>query len=139
MDGGPSRAAAALAGATGAAVSLGVAEVASGLSLRVPSLVLAVGDVVVDHAPFGVVEAAISVFGTGDKKALVVGTVVLALAFGAVLGREAARRRASTSTCATRRRTRSPPATSSSPAARSTRTAFTISARSTTRRPRRST
>lgn len=92
MDQPSSTAAQALAGATAAAVSLGVAEVASGLSLRIPSLVVAVGDLVIDHAPFGLVEGAISVFGTNDKRALVVGTAVLALVVGALIGRAAASR-----------------------------------------------
>lgn len=78
---------AALAGATAAAVSLGVTEAASGSSRRIPSLVVAVGDVLVDRAPFRLVEGAIALFGTADKTALVVGTVVLALGFGALLGR----------------------------------------------------
>lgn len=81
------RHAAAIAGATAAAVSLGVAELASGASRTIPSLVVSVGDLVIDYAPFGIVEGAISIFGTNDKKALIVGTVVLAVLLGSALGR----------------------------------------------------
>ena len=81
------RQAAAIAGATAAAVSLGVAELASGASRTIPSLVVSVGDLVIDYAPFGIVEGAISIFGTNDKKALIVGTVVLAVLLGSALGR----------------------------------------------------
>jgi hypothetical protein len=47
---------------------------------------VAVGGVVVDNVPEAVKQFAIDVFGTNDKLALQVGTVVLLCAFAAVLG-----------------------------------------------------
>lgn len=79
--------AAATGGAVAAGVALGVSELLSGLSRHTPSLVVSVGDLVVDYAPFGLVEGAIAIFGTNDKQALVIGTAVLALAFGGLLGK----------------------------------------------------
>ncbi len=80
------------AGVVAAAVALGVGELAAGLLGAGASLVVAVGDLVIDFAPPAVEDAGISIFGTNDKPALVVGIVVLALLFGYLLGRAAARR-----------------------------------------------
>ncbi len=88
--GGPSRAA--VAGIAAAALALGVSELLAGLVGAAPSLVLAVGARVVDAVPAPVKNFAIAVFGTADKKALLVGIVVLSVAAGAALG-VAARRR----------------------------------------------
>jgi DMSO/TMAO reductase YedYZ molybdopterin-dependent catalytic subunit len=82
----------AVAGAVAAAVALGISELLAGLLPSTPSLVLAVGDRVVDLVPPALRERAIALFGTADKPALLVGIVVLSLAFGALLGRVAARR-----------------------------------------------
>ncbi len=80
------------AGAVAAAVALGAGELAAGLLGAGASLVVAVGDLVIDFAPPAVEDAGISIFGTNDKPALVVGIVVLSLLFGYGLGRVAARR-----------------------------------------------
>lgn len=88
---GPSRRYAALAGLVAAAVALGLTELWAGLLAEAPSLVVAVGGVVIDEVPAVVKEVAIALFGVRDKVALVVGTLVLAGAFGAVLGLLAAR------------------------------------------------
>ena len=53
---------------------------------------VAIGDAVVDRVPAGVKNAAIALFGTGDKTALLIGTVLVAGVIGAWLG-VAARRR----------------------------------------------
>lgn len=79
-----------VSGGVAAALALAATEVASGLIRGIPSLVVAVGDVIIDFAPFAVVESAISVFGTNDKTALVVGTVVVALLIGGWLGARSA-------------------------------------------------
>ncbi|HVM13488.1 MAG TPA: sulfite oxidase [Egibacteraceae bacterium] len=83
---------AAVAGVLASAVALGVSELIAGLSTHVPSLVAAVGTAVIDAVPAGVKDLAIAVFGLFDKVALVVGTVLIAGASGAVLGTLAARR-----------------------------------------------
>lgn len=85
--------AAALAGAVGAGVALGVGQVASGLLDVTPSPVLAVGGEFVDRFAASLKELAVSLFGTNDKAALVSGTVVLSLALGALVGIGARRRR----------------------------------------------
>jgi len=83
---------AALAGAAAAALSLGLTELAAGLFGSVPSAVAAVGGYVVDVSPKVVRDAAISVFGTADKGALAIGTAIITLVIGAVVGRLALRR-----------------------------------------------
>lgn len=76
-----------LTGAVAAAVALGTSELLAGLIGPAPSLVLSVGNGVVElGAGTPVKDVAIALFGTGEKTALVIGTVVLALVFGAVLG-----------------------------------------------------
>jgi DMSO/TMAO reductase YedYZ molybdopterin-dependent catalytic subunit len=80
------------AGVAAAAVALGVAEpVAVGTGAR-SSPLIAVDGVVVDQVPEPVKEFAISVFGTHDKLALLVGTGVLLAAFAAAVGLLAVRR-----------------------------------------------
>ena len=51
-----------------------------------PSLLVEVGDTVINRAPEPMVDFGKSLFGTGDKQALVVGTTILALMIGAGLG-----------------------------------------------------
>ncbi|MEX2620232.1 MAG: molybdopterin-dependent oxidoreductase [Egibacteraceae bacterium] len=72
-------------------MALGLTELWAGLVAGAPSLVVAVGGVVIDEVPAGVKDVAIALFGVRDKIALVVGTLVLAGVFGAVLGLLAAR------------------------------------------------
>jgi DMSO/TMAO reductase YedYZ molybdopterin-dependent catalytic subunit len=80
-----------MAGAAAAALALGVSELAAGL-LGLPSLVEAVGDWVIAVSPTPVKEWAIDTFGTNDKLVLLVGIVVVAVAFGALIGILARRR-----------------------------------------------
>ena len=87
-----SRRDAAGAGLLAAGAALAAGELASGLVTSVPSLVLAVADVVVDLTPGGVVRWSIDTLGSRQKTLLVAGIVVLALAFGAALGVVARRR-----------------------------------------------
>ena len=88
----PAPTAAALAGLVSAAAALGVGELVAGADSRLSSPVEAVAREVIDRAPRPVERFAIETFGTNDKLALVVGTVVLAAVLGAVLGVVARRR-----------------------------------------------
>lgn len=84
---------AAAAGLVGAAVSLGLGELASGVSRAMPSLVIAVAEVFVDKTPGDATETAIRAVGTSDKPLLIAGIVVVSLAIGAWLGARGLRRR----------------------------------------------
>jgi DMSO/TMAO reductase YedYZ molybdopterin-dependent catalytic subunit len=84
---------AAWAGVLTVAVALGVAELATGLIEGSENPVVSVGEVVVDHVPSAIRDWAISVFGTTDKTVLIIGTVVLLVLFGALVGVLAAKRR----------------------------------------------
>src|SRR4051794_26667088 len=82
----------ALAGilAVGAAVATG--ELLAGLLPGVPSPLLSVAQFIVDHQPPGAKDFVVGIFGTNDKAALQVFVVVVALAIGAILGIQSARR-----------------------------------------------
>ena len=82
----PTRTTAAAAGVVAAGVALGVSELLAGLVASVPSPVAAVGSVVIDLAPRRVREGGIETFGTADKPALVIGTVLVVLLLGAAVG-----------------------------------------------------
>lgn len=81
----------ALTGIVSAGLGFGVSELASGL-LGIPSLIQGVADWVVDSVPPGVKDWAITVFGTNDKLALVVGIVAVGLGLGGLAGVLAGRR-----------------------------------------------
>jgi DMSO/TMAO reductase YedYZ molybdopterin-dependent catalytic subunit len=81
----------ALAGLLAAAMSLAVAELLGG-ALDVASPVVAVGGWVIDHVPPFVKTFAIRTFGTNDKRALIVGTLISLAVAAAVLGVIATRR-----------------------------------------------
>lgn len=81
----------AIAGVLGAAVSLGIGELFSGIFERVPSLVVAVGDVIVDKTPGSIARFTIDLFGTAQKTMLVWGITIVALLVGAVIGRASRR------------------------------------------------
>ena len=72
------RSRAGLAGAAAAGLALGLTEFAAGLFSRVPSVISAVGSVVVDWTPGPVERFAINNFGTADKAVLAIGTSSLA-------------------------------------------------------------
>ncbi|BCB81460.1 sulfite oxidase [Phytohabitans flavus] len=76
----------ALAGVVAAAVALGLAEFVAVFTGARSAPLVAVGGVVVDHVPEPLKQFAIDVFGTHDKTALLVGTVVLLAAFAALIG-----------------------------------------------------
>ncbi len=81
------------AGAASAGLALGLSELFAGLFEPVPSAVSAVGSLVVDWSPGFVKRFAIAVFGTADKGALAIGTTIIALLIGIVVGRASLRRR----------------------------------------------
>lgn len=75
-----------VAGVVAAIVALAVTEVVHAMSSRVPSLVVAVGDVFVDGLPGDVTRSVIGAIGTADKPALLIGIVVVSLLLGAATG-----------------------------------------------------
>lgn len=78
-----------LAGVVAAGAALATGELLSGMTDRVPSLVIAVGELFVDKTPGAVVESGIAATGTNDKPILLTTIVVTSLLIGAVLGRAA--------------------------------------------------
>jgi DMSO/TMAO reductase YedYZ molybdopterin-dependent catalytic subunit len=82
----PPRWLAALAGLTSAAIGLAVAEVVAGLSPRLRSPVLDVGDRVVDRVPSWLKDLAIEWFGTNDKQALLAGIGGVLAVYACVVG-----------------------------------------------------
>lgn len=83
---------AALGGGLAAALALAVSELAGALSAPVPSLVAVVGQAFIRAAPARFGRTAIEAVGSNDKPLVVAGTVVVALAIGAVVGVVARRR-----------------------------------------------
>ena len=75
-----------MAGVASAAVALGVGELLAALVAPQAAPLVAVGGVVVDQVPESGKELAIRLFGTNDKLALQVGTVVLLAGFAALIG-----------------------------------------------------
>ncbi len=90
----PARAAAALAGLVAAGVALSTGELLAAPLSAVPSPVVAVGRAVIDLAPGAAARQGIETFGTADKPALVLGTVVVVLLLGALVGIGSRSRRA---------------------------------------------
>ena len=82
----------ALAGLLAAGVAIAASEIVAGLIPGVPSLVTAVGSLVISLQPPGAKDVMVSLFGTNDKLALNVIIVILALAIGALAGVIAGRR-----------------------------------------------
>ncbi|MDQ3782697.1 MAG: molybdopterin-dependent oxidoreductase [Actinomycetota bacterium] len=80
------------AGVATAGLALGLTELAAGLSSGVPSAVSAVGAYLIDIAPTPVKDFAIQTFGTADKGALGIGTVLISLVLGFFVGRAALKR-----------------------------------------------
>ena len=77
---------AALAGAVGAAVALGLSELLAGVLPGATSLVAAVGQVVIDVQPAGAKDVVVALFGINDKLALELFVAGVAVAIGAGLG-----------------------------------------------------
>ena len=79
-------------GAISVLLALGLTELAAGWFVGVPSAIASVGSIIVDTTPSQIERFAISVFGTADKGALAIGTIIVALLVGVVIGRFAAKR-----------------------------------------------
>jgi DMSO/TMAO reductase YedYZ molybdopterin-dependent catalytic subunit len=87
---GPAAWRAAAAGIVAGAVAIGVSELLAGLVPGTPSLVLAVGNLVISLQPPGAKDLVTSLFGTGDKTALnaaVVAAALLVAALAGIIGR----------------------------------------------------
>jgi DMSO/TMAO reductase YedYZ molybdopterin-dependent catalytic subunit len=83
---------AALAGIAAAAVALAVGELVALIVSSRSAPLVAVGGLVIDRVPEGTKELAIQLFGTKDKLALQVGTVLVLLGIAALLGIASLRR-----------------------------------------------
>jgi DMSO/TMAO reductase YedYZ molybdopterin-dependent catalytic subunit len=77
---------AALAGAVAGAAGIAVAELIAGLISGAPSLLLAVGDLVIRLQPPGAKDLVVSLFGTSDKLALNTLLLLVAIALAAGIG-----------------------------------------------------
>ncbi len=83
----------AVAGIAGAGLGLGFGELVHGSFETVPSLVVAVSEVLSDYTPGDVVAFSIANIGDSQKSLLAAGIVAVSLALGGVLGRFAVRGR----------------------------------------------
>ncbi len=83
---------AALAGIVAALAAIGASELVAGLVPGAPSLVLAVGQAIIDAQPPGAKDIAVALFGTWDKVAFEIIILVVSLAIAAGLGVLALRR-----------------------------------------------
>ncbi len=81
-----------LAGAVSAGIALGLTELVAGITSLVPSAIASVGGIVIDSSPRFVKEFAVGVFGTADKGALAIGTVIISIIVGWFVGRASAQR-----------------------------------------------
>jgi DMSO/TMAO reductase YedYZ molybdopterin-dependent catalytic subunit len=84
--------AAALAGAAAGLAAVAAGELFAGIVAGAPSLVVGVGDLVIDLQPRGAKELVVALFGTNDKVALQVLIVLVALVIAAGAGLLARRR-----------------------------------------------
>src|SRR6516162_2020946 len=82
----------AVAGVLAAAVAIGAAQVAAGLTVPESSPVVAVGQAAIDLTPPPVKDFAISAFGTADKTVLLGGILVVLALYAALVGILAVRR-----------------------------------------------
>ena len=87
-----SRGRAALAGLAAVAAAVGSSELVAGILDRAPSLIVSVGDAVIDSVPGWLERAAIAALGTADKPVLLASVLVVAALLGAALGVLARRR-----------------------------------------------
>ena len=83
---GTSRYQAALSGMVGAALALASGELVASLTNKTTSLVLAVGEFIVDVAPGDIVRTSIETLGNSQKIVLLSGITVISILFGGFLG-----------------------------------------------------
>ena len=88
----PHALAGAVAGMLAAAVAIGAAQLAAGLTVPQASPVVAVGQAAIDRTPPQVKDFAISAFGTADKTVLLGGILVVLALYAALVGILAVRR-----------------------------------------------
>ncbi|MEZ5166949.1 MAG: hypothetical protein R2695_10835 [Acidimicrobiales bacterium] len=81
-----------IAGAVAAAVALAFGALVGAISDTIPSLVLGMGEWIVDIAPGQAARASIENLGSNGKKSLLPGITIVALVLGALLGDLSARR-----------------------------------------------
>jgi len=75
-----------LAGAVAAGAALAFGELIEGASDDIPSLVVAVGELIVDYTPGDAVATSIETLGTNQKPVLLTGITITAFVLGAILG-----------------------------------------------------
>lgn len=81
----------AVSGVVGAGMALGFGQLVEGASETIPSLVVAVGELVADYTPGDVVAASIANLGSSQKSVLTTGILIASLILGGLLGRFEAR------------------------------------------------
>jgi DMSO/TMAO reductase YedYZ molybdopterin-dependent catalytic subunit len=75
-----------VAGGLAAGVGIAIAELMAGLIVGAPSLVIAIGDTVIEYQPPGAKELVVELFGSDNKLALNVGIVATAILLAGLLG-----------------------------------------------------
>ena len=83
---GPAAAMGALAGVAAASVAIAASELVAGLVPGVPSMVVAIGSLIIALQPPGAKDVMASLFGTNDKLVLNLAVVIVALIVAAVAG-----------------------------------------------------
>src|SRR5690625_1374611 len=92
VDGAVSRFWSALAGAVSLGLGLGVGELVGGIMARAATPFVAVGETFIDLVPAWLKDLAVELFGTNDKRALLVGMAAVLNVIGGAIGVIAARR-----------------------------------------------
>ena len=68
-----------VAGGLAAALGIALSELIAGLVVGAPSLVIAIGDTVIENQPPGAKELIVDLFGSNNKLALNVGIIIAAI------------------------------------------------------------
>jgi DMSO/TMAO reductase YedYZ molybdopterin-dependent catalytic subunit len=88
----PSNLQAAVAGLAAGGIGIGLAELFAGLVAGAPSLIIAIGSLIIELQPPGAKQFVVDLFGDADKLVLNLAVVVVALGMGTALGIIATRR-----------------------------------------------
>ena len=75
-----------IAGGLAAGVGIAIGELMAGLIVGAPSLVIAIGDTVIENQPPGAKELIVELFGTNNKLALNLGIVLTSILLAGLLG-----------------------------------------------------